>query len=174
MIINLIVAASENNVIGKENSIPWRLSADLKQFKKLTLNKPIIMGYNTFKSIPNSPLINRINVILTRREIKIDECLVFNNIDLCLRSLIELNFDEVFVIGGGEIYKQFIDIADNIYLTRIHKNIDGDKYFPIIDHDKWSKIEELFIDTDITVNFNYSFFKYKLNDNKFKHTQNIY
>jgi dihydrofolate reductase len=135
--ITLIAACSENRVIGKDGTLIWHIPEDLKRFKKLTLGNPIVMGRKTYESI-GKPLPGRTNIILTRdKNFKAENCLVYNKISDVL-EIFEKN--NIFVIGGGEIYKQFLDRADRIELTLIHKNFDGDTYFPQIGND-WEVIE---------------------------------
>lgn len=135
--ITLIAACSENRVIGKDGTLIWHIPEDLKRFKKLTLGNPIVMGRKTYESI-GKPLPGRTNIILTRdKNFKAENCLVYNKISDVL-EIFEKN--NIFVIGGGEIYKQFLDRSDRIELTLIHKNFDGDTYFPQIGND-WEVIE---------------------------------
>lgn len=135
--ITLIAACSENRVIGKDGTLIWHIPEDLKRFKKLTLGNPIVMGRKTYESI-GKPLPGRTNIILTRdKNFKVENCLVYNKISDVL-EIFEKN--NIFVIGGGEIYKQFLDKADRIELTLIHKNFDGDTYFPQIGND-WQIVE---------------------------------
>jgi dihydrofolate reductase len=146
--ITLIAACSENRVIGKDGTLIWHIPEDLKRFKKLTLGNPIVMGRKTYESI-GKPLPGRTNIILSRdKNLRIDGCLVYNKISDIL-EIFEKN--NIFVIGGGEIYKQFLDKADRIELTLIHKNFDGDTYFPEIGNN-WQVVESqksTFEDTDI-------------------------
>lgn len=147
--ITLIAACSENRVIGADGSLIWHIPEDLKRFKKLTLGNPIIMGRKTFESIGKA-LPGRTNIILTRdKNFKADGCLVYNKMSDVL-EIFEKN--NIFVIGGGEIYKQFLDKADRIELTLIHRNFEGDTYFPEIGNN-WqivdlqnSKFEDIDID----------------------------
>ena len=146
--ITLIAACSENRVIGKDGTLIWHIPEDLKRFKKSTLGNPIVMGRKTYESI-GKPLPGRTNIILSRdKNLRIDGCLVYNKISDIL-EIFEKN--NIFVIGGGEIYKQFLDKADRIELTLIHKNFDGDTYFPEIGNN-WQVVESqksTFEDTDI-------------------------
>jgi dihydrofolate reductase len=146
--ITLIAACSENRVIGKDGTLIWHIPEDLKRFKKLTLGNPIVMGRKTYESIGKA-LPGRTNIILSRdKSLRIDGCLVYNKISDIL-EIFEKN--NIFVIGGGEIYKQFLDKADRIELTLIHKNFDGDTYFPEIGIN-WQVVESqksTFEDTDI-------------------------
>jgi dihydrofolate reductase len=139
MRISLLVAASENNVIGKDNQLPWHISHDLKRFKLLTMGHHIIMGRKTHESIGKA-LPGRINVVITRNQnYKAEGCLVVHSVEEALMKSSEDN--EVFVIGGEEIFRETLPVADNIYYTCIHKNFDGDAYMPEIDWSEWVVIE---------------------------------
>ncbi len=126
--ISLIVAMSQNRVIGREGQIPWHLSEDLKRFKQITMGHPVVMGRKTFESI-GKPLPGRENIVLTRDP-------HFNPPGVTLIHAVDeiLNMNgEIFVIGGAEIYKQFLPQSDKIYLTLIDDEFDGDAFFPEID-----------------------------------------
>jgi dihydrofolate reductase len=139
MIISLLVAASENNAIGKNNQLLWHLPRDMKFFKNITWAMPVVMGRKTFESMGGKPLTGRKNIIITRQKNwKSDGVLVVNSLDAVIDLVRELDYQELFIIGGGEIYKQAFDRADKIYLTRIHATIDGDTFFPVIDESKWT------------------------------------
>ena len=126
--ITLIVACSKNKVIGKDNKLIWHVPGDLKRFKELTSGHTVLMGRKTFESI-GKPLPNRRNIILTRDpNFKVEGCLVYHN----LSEVLELYKNDLFVIGGEEIYKQTIGYADSIELTLINKEFDGDAFFPEI------------------------------------------
>ena len=138
MSVSIIVAMSENGVIGKDQKLPWHLKEDLQHFKKLTTNHPIIMGRKTYESI-GRPLPNRSNLILSRTQpnpIPKETKWYSNPKDL--DPIIEKQ--ECFIIGGAEIYKLFFDRTTKIYLTLIHKTIDGDTFFPCIDFEKQFKV----------------------------------
>ena len=138
--IIMIAAAAENNALGKDNDLVWHLPDDFKRFKNLTSGHSIIMGRKTFESFPK-PLPNRLHIIITRqKEYQFDGCLVASNLEKAL-SLIPKNQD-VFIIGGGEIYKQALPFTDKIELTRVHQSFDADTYFPEINPDKWLLIQE--------------------------------
>lgn len=133
--IILIAAACENNVLGKDNKLIWHISEDLKRFKRLTEGHAIIMGRKTFESMPRA-LPKRKNIILTRNETyEAKNALVAHTIEEAL----DLTGDDPtpFIIGGGEIYSLFLPFADSIELTRVHKNFEGDAFFPEIDTSKW-------------------------------------
>ena len=141
-IITIIVAASENNVIGKNNDLIWRLPNDLKRFKELTSGHCIIMGRKTYESLPGI-LPNRKHIVLTRKHKNEfpENILVVNNFE---EALYEARDDSnPFIIGGGEIYKSGIKFAEKIELTRVHENFDGDTFFPKIDSDTWTLINRV-------------------------------
>lgn len=129
--LSIIAALSRNRVMGKKNTLPWYLPEDLKRFKKLTTGHPIIMGRKTYKSI-GKPLPNRTNIIITRDiNFKAEGCLVTHSLPKALEQAKTSPGNlEIFIIGGGEIYKQTLDLADKLYLTVIEQDIEGDVYFP--------------------------------------------
>lgn len=127
--INMIVAMSKNGVIGNNNDLPWGLKGDLKYFKEVTTGNTIVMGRKTYESI-GKPLPNRKNIVLTRNDINIEGVEIFNSVIEVLRYSYEYPNESVFVIGGAEIYDQFLPYADKIYITEIEEEIDGDTYFP--------------------------------------------
>lgn len=138
MILSLIVAASENNVIGKNNVLPWKLPDDLRHFREMTKGKPIIMGRKTFESIGRA-LPDRLNIVITRQEDYEREGVVrAESLDDAIDIAKESNAQETCVIGGGEIYKQAMEKADRIYLTQVHATLEGDTYFPEIDESVWA------------------------------------
>ena len=133
--ISLIVAASTNNVIGVQGHLPWRLSADLKRFKSLTMGKPIVMGRLTHESIGRA-LPGRQNIVITRQSrYEAPGCAVARSTDAAIA--LAGDADEVMVIGGGEIYRQFLPRADRIYLTRVSVDLEGDAHFPPLDDGEW-------------------------------------
>lgn len=140
--INIIVATSENNVIGRGNDIPWYIPEDLEHFKKLTTGNTVIMGRKTYESLPKEyrPLPNRINIVITRdKSYQAKGCLVVNSLEDALRKAD--NDKEIFIIGGGQIYREGLKFAERIYLTKIHKNIEGDTYFPKLNK-FWKLVDE--------------------------------
>lgn len=135
MILSHIVAASKNNVIGIDGDLPWNIPEDLKFFKDKTSGRIMIMGRKTFESLPGGkPLPNRLHIVVTRNEAYThDGVIVVKDIDSAIIEAAKHTDkygDEVFVIGGGQIYKQSIEKMDRIYLTRIHQEIEGDTYYP--------------------------------------------
>lgn len=140
--INIIVATSENNVIGRGNDIPWYIPEDLEHFKKLTTGNTVIMGRKTYESLPKEyrPLPNRINIVITRdKSYQAKGCLVVNSLEDALRKAD--NDKEIFIIGGGQIYREGLKFAERIYLTKIHNNIEGDTYFPKLNK-FWKLVDE--------------------------------
>lgn len=140
--IVVIAAAAENNALGKDNDLLWHLPDDFKRFKALTSNHYIIMGRKTFESFPK-PLPNRTHVIITRQKnFAVENCIVVHNLKQALAAC--PTDEDVFIIGGGEIYKQSIDIADTIELTRVHTTLEADTYFPELNTTDWTLIHEEF------------------------------
>jgi dihydrofolate reductase len=158
MTISLIVAASTNNAIGKNNQLLWHLPNDLKFFKNTTWGMPVIMGRKTFESV-NKPLPGRFNIIITRQaDWNAAGVIVAKNLNEALQKAAETNCKECFIIGGGEIYKESFTMADKIYLTRVHTEIaDADTYFPAIDEKDWEKISNEDFEADASHAYAYSF-----------------
>ncbi|OFX85653.1 MAG: dihydrofolate reductase [Bacteroidetes bacterium GWF2_33_16] len=146
MMISIIAAVAENNVIGRENKLIWHLPKDLKHFKETTTGHYIIQGRKTFESF-GKPLPNRTTVIITRNQnYKVDGCIVVNSLQEALD--IAINESEVFIIGGGKIYEQAMPIADRIYLTKVHHSFEGDTFFPEINMNEWNEISRLDFEPD--------------------------
>ena len=156
--ISLIVAIAQNNVIGGDNKLLWHISDDLKRFKKITSGNTIVMGRKTFESLPEV-LPNRKHIILTRdKNYTVDNpsVEVIHNINDIINNF-KNSPVEVFIIGGGEIYNQFINSVDKIYLTKVFKNFEGDTTFPEIDYNNWNITFDSEIFTDEKSNINYQF-----------------
>ncbi|MGQ9846612.1 MAG: dihydrofolate reductase [Bacteroidales bacterium] len=127
----IIVAIAKNGAIGKKNKLLWHIPEDLKYFKEVTWGHPVIMGLNTWMSLPKKPLPNRTNIIITHKNKAIENCLVFKNIPECIEYVSKQN-TTCFVIGGASIYNQLIDYANKLYITWIDKACyDADVFFPI-------------------------------------------
>lgn len=148
MKLSLIVAAANNNVIGRNNELPWHLPQDLKYFKSVTLGKPVIMGRKTFESI-GKPLPGRTNIVITRQsDWQHAGVLVASSVEDALglaenfRNELGQPAEEIMVIGGAEIYRSALPIASRVYLTRIDANIDGDAHFPAL-ADEWRLVSEM-------------------------------
>ncbi len=148
MIISLIVAMDEKRGIGKNNQLPWSLSDDLKRFKALTMGHHIIMGRKTYESIARL-LPGRTMVIVTRNpEYDVVGALVTNSLPMALEIAEKSNESEVFIVGGAEIFAETLPLADRIYLTLVHSNVDADVFFPEFDHDDWIGKETSFVDAN--------------------------
>ena len=157
--LTIIAAASINNVIGNNNKLIWHIPKDLIRFKELTSNHAVIMGRKTFESLP-SPLPNRLNIVVTRNtNYNKDGIIVCKSIEEALSHC--KNDSQPFIIGGGEIYTQTINIADKIELTRVYKNYDGDAYFPEIPVEKFKLIKEETNEINGDEKIKYSFLTYK-------------
>lgn len=156
----IIVAAAENNVIGKDNTLIWHLSKDLKRFKNLTSGHHIIMGRKTFESFPK-PLPNRTHIVITRQpDYNVPEgVIVVHSLEAALNAV--TNDAQPFIIGGGQIYKQAMAIADKIELTRVHENFDGDTFFPEIDLNVWQETDNTFHKKDDKHDYEFSFITYQ-------------
>lgn len=146
MKITLVAAIASNNVIGKENSLPWNIPEDLKRFKQLTSGHTILMGRKTFDSI-GRPLPNRQNIVMTKDEnFEKEGIKVINDFDEALELIKESN-EDIFVIGGSKIYELFEPVANSLAITRILKDFEGDAFFPDINWDLWQiEKEENFFD----------------------------
>ena len=146
MIVSMIAAIANNNVIGKDNKLIWDLPRDMKFFMDSTMNRHIIMGRKNFESIPVKfrPLKNRVNIIVTRNSsYRADNCIVVSNILDGINFARQKGESECFIIGGGQIYQYALDqeLVDKLYLTHINSDFEGDTFFPEINYEKWdSKI----------------------------------
>lgn len=138
MRVSLIAAMAENRVIGVNNTLPWRLPADLRHFRQLTTGHHVIMGRRNYESI-GRPLPERTNIVVTRNpDYRAPGCRVVHSVEEALTSA--QNDPELFIIGGAEIYRQALDRADRLYLTLVHANIRGDTYFPEFDPGHWNEV----------------------------------
>ncbi len=136
--ISIIAAVSENKVIGKDNKLLWKIPEDMQRFKKLTLGHPVIMGRNTFNSI-GKPLTGRTNIIVTRNlNYKPSNCITANSIEEAIKKAQKKDQQEIFIIGGSQIYEQGIKYADKLYLTIVKGDFKGDAFFP--DYSEFKKV----------------------------------
>ncbi|MGA4718883.1 dihydrofolate reductase [Fictibacillus nanhaiensis] len=134
--ISFVVAMDENRAIGKDNDLPWYLPNDLKHFKNVTMGKPIVMGRKTYESI-GKPLPGRENIVVTRDEhYQAEGTTVVHSVE----EVIHKEAEELCVIGGTEIFKLFMPVADRLYVTEIHHTFDADTYFPEINRDEWREV----------------------------------
>ena len=141
MIVNLLVAAAENNVIGKDNALPWHLPSDMKYFKNQTWGMPVIMGRKTFDSLAKA-LKGRNNIVLTRQaNWKADGVTTASSLEEAIAAAAQLDAKEVFVIGGAEIFQLAWETANKIYLTRIHHEFEGDAFFPALSNEDWRLVK---------------------------------
>ncbi|MDD3771264.1 MAG: dihydrofolate reductase [Weeksellaceae bacterium] len=158
--ITLVVAKSDNQVIGRDNQLIWKLSSDLKRFKQLTSGHPIIMGRKTFESIGKA-LPNRRNIVITKNKNWNSEGIeVVHSLEEALKKAKSLD-STIFIIGGGTIYEQSISLADAIEVTEVHAVFEGDAYFPEIDNRTWKEVNRENFSKDEKNEFNYSFVRYE-------------
>ena len=143
MIVTLIAAMDKNRGIGKDNLLPWRLSSDLKRFKRLTMGHHIVMGRKTFESI-GKPLPGRTTIILTRRAYAAEGCLIAHSLAEALEIARGAGEEELFVCGGGAVYAEALPIADRLYMTQVDALVDADTFFPQFEHKEWI---EMFMET---------------------------
>ena len=142
MIVSMIVAVAKNNVIGKDNKLLWKLSDDLKRFKRITSGHAILMGRKTFESL-GKPLPNRTNLVVTRdARYSVGGAYVFNQVNQAVEFAKAEGETELFIIGGGEIYEMMLPAANRLYLTKVHASPDGDTYFPVLNDGEWDVINE--------------------------------
>ncbi len=154
--ISIFVAIAENYAIGKNNDLLWHISEDLKRFKRLTKGHYVVMGKNTYFSLPSRPLPHRINMVITDVPgEQIDDCLMAYSIEEAIEKMDSEK--ENFIIGGGSIYRQFMPYAQKLYITRVHKVFDADTFFPEISPDEWQLTDSQLIDNDPQNDFSYSF-----------------
>lgn len=157
MKLSIIAAVAKNRAIGKDGGLIWHISNDLKHFKEITTGGCVLMGYNTYASLPGKKALpKRRNIILSSRIVTAPEGFeVTSSIPQALELLKDV--PEVFVIGGGTIYEQFLPIADKLYLTRIDKRFEADTFFPIVNFDEWELTELQVIDDDPQIDYEYRF-----------------
>jgi dihydrofolate reductase len=161
MTVSIVVAASENNVIGKNNQLLWKLPNDMAFFKNVTWGMPVIMGRKTYESLGGKPLRGRTNIIITRSENINGEVITVSSLNDAIKTAGDTDAKECYVIGGGEIYKQAMGITDVIYLTRVQATIDGDTWFPEIDEKVWKLTNSIPFKADEKHAYAYSFETWK-------------
>ncbi|WP_428608573.1 type 3 dihydrofolate reductase [Sedimenticola sp.] len=153
--ISLIAAMDENRVIGCENRLPWRLPADLQHFKRLTLGKPIVMGRKTWESLPGL-LPDRTHIVITGSPRYVAEgCLLAHSVDQALALAGDV--EEVMIVGGANLYRQLLPLADRLYLTCVHTRVTGDAWFPEYGSDAWREVERDAHQADERNPFDYTF-----------------
>jgi dihydrofolate reductase len=159
--ISIIAAVADNYAIGKSNNLPWRLPADLKHFRKLTTGHAVVMGKRTYESLPNGPLPNRKNIVLTSimsegvNEKYYEADSLEDALYLCE------NIKEVFIMGGATVYRQCIDKVDTMYITWVHGNFSADTYFPEFNFEEWNEVSRTDHDADEQNPYPYSFSEYE-------------
>lgn len=142
MRVSLIAAVARNGVIGRAGKLPWRLPDDLKHFKRVTLGHPIVMGRKTWESLPG-PLPRRPHIVVTRQKsYEASGTEVVHDLDEALALAARHDPDEVFVIGGGELYRAALPRADRLLITHVEADIEGDAFFPEVDWSAWRPVEE--------------------------------
>jgi len=155
MRLALIAAMAGNRVIGRDNQLPWRLSADLRHFKALTMGKPVIMGRNTHESI-GKPLPGRSNIVVTRDpHYRAPGCQVVHSLEQALQAA--AGHAEVMVIGGAELYRQTLQRADRLYLTLVKAEVQGDALFPELDWSRWRELQRESHPADTSNEYDYDF-----------------
>ncbi len=153
--LSIIVALSENNVIGRENNLPWKLSADLKRLKAITMGHHLIMGRKTWESL-GRPLPGRTNVVITSdKNYKAEGGVVVHSFNEALQTSAHDN--EAFVFGGGKIFREALPVVTKIYMTIVHAKIDGDTFFPGLDKNEWHEVEREDFKADEKNQYDYSF-----------------
>jgi len=158
MLISLVAAAGNNNVIGGNNKLLWKMPADMRFFMNLTMQHPVIMGRKTYESF-GKPLRDRRNIIISRdTTLAIAGCEVVHSLEEALQLVKEDN--EVFIIGGAEIYRQSMYVANKIYLTRIYGDFEGDAYFPSIDDKEWHLTSHIEQKADEKTPYPFAFLEY--------------
>lgn len=163
--IVLIAAAAENGVIGRGNTIPWRLKSDMQRLKAITLGKPVVMGRKTFESLPR-PLPGRTNIVITRdKTYRASGAVVTNSFEqaeaVALGDALRRFATEIAIIGGAEIYAQWMDAADILDITEVHADIEGDTRFPAIDPAQWQEVARVRHSAGPDDNFDFSYVTYR-------------
>ena len=160
MDISIVVVIGNNNEIGRNNELLCHLPADLKHFKLLTIGHTIVMGRKTFESLPKGALPDRTNIVLTRNNnLSFENCLVYSSFSEIIDN--RKNDDEIFIIGGGEIYKQILPFTNKLYLTRVHATFDdADTFFPELNFLEWEEVSREDYSADDKNLYDYSFLEY--------------
>jgi len=158
MKVAIIVAMDKQGLIGRNNDLPWKLSADLKYFRRVTMGKPLVMGRNTHESI-GRPLPGRKNIIVTSNaNYHVDGCTVVSSLDQALLACDDA--EEVMVMGGASLYEQLLPQADRVYLTHVNAELEGDTWFPQWNKDQWQEISREDHQADEKNQYPYSFVVY--------------
>ena len=162
MKISIIVAASDNNIIGKDNQLLWHLPKDMRFFKNTTWGLPIIMGRKTYESFGAKSLPGRPNIILSNQQsLQYDGAIILSSFNAALQWATTNDYKEVMVIGGGQIYEMAMSMVSTIYMTRVHTTIEGDTSFPLIDNSKWQLVHSVHHEIDEKHAFAFDFETWK-------------
>ena len=166
MIVSLIVAIAKNNAIGKDNDLLWHLPNDMQYFKNKTLHHHIVTGRKNYISIPKKfrPLVNRTNIVLTRQtNFKEENCIILHSLEDAIEYAKSKNEEELFVIGGGQIYQEALskNLIDKMYVTHVDRSFEGDTFFPEINPQLFRKTEEIHHESDEKHSYPYSFAVYE-------------
>ncbi len=161
MIKIIMAAKASNNIIGKDNTLVWHLPADLKFFKQTTKGHTLIMGRKTFESLAN-PLPHRDSWVVTRnKDYQREGITVFHSLENAIKAGEQKGLDSVFILGGGEIYRQSMDIADKLIITEVHHEFEGDTYFPEIDPQQWVEVSREEHKADEKNKYDFAFVQYR-------------
>jgi dihydrofolate reductase len=162
MILSHIVAASENNVIGKNNTLPWHMPDDMNYFKTTTWGHAIIMGRKSYEA-EGKALPGRINIVVTRdKNFVIPDGIVVHSLnDAIQTAILNEQKNEVFIAGGGEIYRESLSLVKRIYLTRVHAHIDGNVFYPELNYDIWKPVKQEFHFKDKKNPFDYTYYVFE-------------
>lgn len=167
MKLSLVVAMDKNRVIGIDGGLPWHLSTDLKYFRDITMGKPIIMGRKTYESI-GRPLPGRRNIVVTRNDqLEAPGCDVVTSLDAALELVQDV--PEVMMVGGASLYLDTLLMADHIYMTEVHAEVEGDTWFPEIDQKQWREVSRTAFSADEKNEYDYSFVVYERKDPAISH-----
>jgi len=159
MKLSLVVAMDENRVIGIDEGLPWHLSSDLKYFRDITMGKPIVMGRKTHESI-GRPLPGRRNIVVTRNGVfEAPGCDVVTSLEAALKLVDDV--PEVMMVGGASLYLDTLPLADHIYMTEVHAEVQGDTWFPEIDPEQWIELSRTAFSADENNEYDYSFVVYE-------------
>ena len=164
MIVSMIAAVSENNVIGRHNTLPWHLPDDMKYFMQTTKGHYVIMGRKNYQSLPEKfrPLPNRTNIVVTSQENFVAPgCVVVNSLSKAIEHAETHKQEEIFLIGGARIYDDGLKIADRLYLTHIHVSMEGDVYFPRVYWPEWQEVSKSHHSIDERHKYSFDFVLYK-------------
>jgi dihydrofolate reductase len=162
--ISIIVAIAENNAIGKNNQLLWHLPADMKIFKEKTIGHCVITGRKNYESIPEKfrPLSNRTNIVITRQKnYQAPGAIVVSSLQEAIEKAKAISDDEIFIIGGGEIYAQSLSLADKIYLTKVHHTFDADTFFPELNLNDWAIVSSKKYSADDKNKYPFTFMELK-------------